>query len=268
MYDAAAGKTYRLRGKEGAMDYRFFPDPDLGPLVVSRADVERLRALVPELPREVQSRLVGLGVPVHEAVHFSREPLERAYFERVLEVGAEAASTASFIANELTGLVRAASVEDSLAGALASGDTCVPDAGSLAASLQMRAAGLLTTNALKQLVGELIRVGAAGGSATPEAVVRDLGLAVVSDGDELRAVCARVVGLDANAATVARLQAGETKLAPVLFGQCLRESGGSAQPEALWAALYDVLGMEAPPAGLRQDRTKGGKKEKKRGKAR
>lgn len=105
-FDAITGKTQRMRAKEGTVDYRFFPEPDLPPLVLEDGLVARLRQKLPELPQMTRKRLVeSYGLSLYQAVVLVGEPGAVAYFEEVAR-GREAKRVANWICNELFGLLR------------------------------------------------------------------------------------------------------------------------------------------------------------------
>jgi aspartyl-tRNA(Asn)/glutamyl-tRNA(Gln) amidotransferase subunit B len=213
------GKTVSQRSKEFAHDYRYFPEPDLPPLIFSRSWIDSVRAALPELPDAKRLRFeeeYGLGQ--YEA-NLLTETRERAnYFEAVVagatasEVQRRAKLAANWMLGDLARLQHAAGVEI---------DETPISAEHLAHLLQLVEAGRVTGTAAKQVLERMFERG-----EDAETVVRELGLETISEGAHLSEAAARV--LAANPKAVADYCAGKTEALQFLVGQFMREMRGRA----------------------------------------
>src|SRR5262249_23854984 len=102
-YDSKANETRSMRSKEDAHDYRYFPDPDLLPLVLDQAWVDGIAASLPELPDEKKARLVSAGLSAYDATVLVAERESADYFEAMLATGIEAKAAANWLNNEYFG---------------------------------------------------------------------------------------------------------------------------------------------------------------------
>ncbi|MFQ5417787.1 MAG: Asp-tRNA(Asn)/Glu-tRNA(Gln) amidotransferase subunit GatB [Myxococcota bacterium] len=225
-YDADSDRTRVLRLKEDAHDYRYFPDPDLIPLVVSSEQIETLRAELPELADEKCRRFQEQhGLSEHDARVLSASRSMGEFFEAAVA----AHGTAKAVANWLTRDVLAALGELEIE----IGDAkLTPTA--LAALIRLVDGGRTTAKSAQQLIPELVREG-----GDPEAMVRERGLEAVSDigvlGKAVDAVLAE------HPDNVARYRAGEEKVLNFLMGQVMRRTQGKANPGAVREMLIERL---------------------------
>ncbi|HVS15958.1 MAG TPA: Asp-tRNA(Asn)/Glu-tRNA(Gln) amidotransferase subunit GatB [Thermoanaerobaculia bacterium] len=225
-FDAASGSTSTLRGKEEAHDYRYFPDPDLPPVVLSAARVEALGRALPELPWSRRDRLVAeLGLGLAEASQLTTEPALTGYFEAVVGGAPQRARAASnWVRTEVLRELHARHA--GLAAALA------PER--LAELIDLVEAGKLSNSAAKQVFAEIWESG-----ERPAEAVERLGLGQVSDESRLRSWVREVV--DENPAPAAQLRAGESKVLGFLVGQVMRRSAGRADPAAARRLLEEAV---------------------------
>jgi aspartyl-tRNA(Asn)/glutamyl-tRNA(Gln) amidotransferase subunit B len=222
--------TVSQRSKEYADDYRYFPEPDLPPLVFSREQVEELRARLPELPEARRRRFLALGLSEHEASTLA-ETRERAdYFEAVASaLGGDATRAAKLAANWVLGEVgRWAN-----ATARQLSELPVPPA-ALAELIQLAEAGTITATGAKEVFD---RMAATGGS--PAGIVNEQGLAAVSGTDEVGAIVRTVVA--ANEKAVADYRAGKEAALKFLIGQVMRETRGRVNPQVAQRLLEEEL---------------------------
>jgi aspartyl-tRNA(Asn)/glutamyl-tRNA(Gln) amidotransferase subunit B len=212
-WDEARQATVVQREKESAHDYRYFPEPDLLPLAISREWVAELTDKLPELPNAKRSRLMALGLSRYDASVLVADQPTAEYFERVLKAGAEAKKAANWIINELFARMNKAgqSAEQIV-------ETRVtPEA--LAELIKLVDAGTINNNAAKKVLDAIF---AEGGQ--PTEWVHKLGLEQTRDTSAVEGVVETV--LTANAAEVARYCAGEEKVLKFLTGQVMREGKG------------------------------------------
>jgi aspartyl-tRNA(Asn)/glutamyl-tRNA(Gln) amidotransferase subunit B len=223
-FNAATGQVRALRSKEESHDYRYFPDPDLPPLVVAAAVLEEERSALPELPAAKVARLVrDLGLPAYDAEVLAADLEVAHYYESVVAGGADPKTAANWVMTE------------ALSGWNASGAFAVPAAG-LADLIGLVKDGTVSLQAAKKVFGELA---ASGGS--PREVAAKLGLVQVRDTSALEGWVTEV--LAGHPAEVSRYRAGETKLLGFLVGQVMKRSQGKADPKGVQPVLLKALSI-------------------------
>ena len=225
-YDSKANETRAMRSKEDAHDYRYFPDPDLLPLVLDEAWVKEIQATLPELPDEKKSRFVKLGLSPYDASVLVAERETADYFEAMLADGAEAKAAANWLNNEYFGRLNKAG--------LLLGDGPVP-AKANSAIVQMISAGTISGKTAKDLMDILWSEG-----GDPRAIVEARGLRQVTDTGAIEKVVDAVIA--ANPDKVEEVKA-KPKLAAWFVGQVMKQSGGKANPQAVNAILKVRLAL-------------------------
>jgi aspartyl-tRNA(Asn)/glutamyl-tRNA(Gln) amidotransferase subunit B len=230
------GTTVSQRSKEQAHDYRYFPEPDLPPVTLAAADVERIRALLPELPDARLRRFEAeYGLSPYEAGLVTDTRAKADYFERTVaparEKGAEtlghyAKQAANWITGDFARLANAANID-------------VPESNVEPADLYAMIAlvqdGTITGAIAKTVFDEMFRTG-----KPPAALVDELGLQPISGADEVDAIVERV--LAANPRPVEDFRAGKQEAIKFLVGQAMRETRGRANPATLSEILRRKLG--------------------------
>ena len=223
LFNAASGRIKQLRSKEESHDYRYFPDPDLPPLVLDEAWIAERRDTLPELPEARRSRLeLALGIPAYDARVLTSEAPVADYFESVVAAGVEPKTAANWV------------MGDVIATFNETGGFPVP-APKLAALVDLVRAGTLSHQAAKRVYVEMAR--SSGGE--PADVAERLGLVQVSDQGALATWVDEV--LATSPAEVARYRAGETKLMAFFVGQVMKRSKGKADPKAVQPVLQEKL---------------------------
>lgn len=222
LFDPDTGETRAMRTKEDAADYRYFPDPDLPPLVIGRDWVEQVRADMPELPRVMAERLVrDYGLPEYDATTVTQSPQMAAYFEAAAQACGQAKLVSNWIMGEVSRRLNAE--EKDIAQAPV-------NAAQLAALIQRISDGTISNNAAKQVMdalwaGEAV---AAEPLAQVDALIEAKGLKQMNDSGALEAIIAEV--LAANEKNVAEYRAGKEKAFNALVGQIMKASKGKANP--------------------------------------
>jgi len=230
LFDPQRGETRSMRSKEDAHDYRYFPEPDLPPLVVAPAAIEQIRRTLPELPRARAARYQReLGLSAYDASLVTGERELAEFFDSTLDLYGRGPEAAKRVANWLNGDVARLANETGLAPSA----WRLTPAG-LDAILRLADAGTIGGPGARQVLEEVFRTG-----ADPAAVVRDRGLAQVSDEAAIEAAVDRV--LAASPAEVARYRAGNAKLIGFFVGQVMKESRGKANPAVVNALLKRKL---------------------------
>lgn len=226
-WDEGRGVTATLRRKETLADYRYFPDPDLVPIVHTREQVEELRATLPELPRHARARMAAAGVSSEQAVTLVDNDLV-GWFDQAVEVDGVDGPT---VANWLTG---------ELLGACAQAEVDVHDSGLgggwIGALVAMVERGTLSNKLAKQVLA----LGVDGrGDRSPTAIAEAEGLEQVSDEGELRGIVEQVVA--DNEGTVESIRGGNDKAIGALVGQVMKATRGQADPRLTNQLLREVI---------------------------
>ncbi len=239
-WSEAAGRTVPQRGKEHAHDYRYFPEPDLPPLVLDRAWVARVGAALPELPAARRARFVAdYGLSRYDAELLVEEPAVAEYFERAAAAQPAGQRNPKALANWITGeLFRLMNQAGQAIGQ-------APIAPAQLAELNgLVAAGALNLNTAKTVFEAMFRTGRSAGE-----IVAEHGLGQVSDTDEITALVAGVMA--ANPGELATFLAGKTTVEQWFFGQVMRQLRGRGNPQVIRQALAQALAAEQ--AKIRQD---------------
>ena len=249
LFDPDTGETRAMRSKEDAADYRYFPDPDLPPLVIEQEWVERIRAEMPELPRVVASRFVSdHGLSDYDAEQLTQSPAYAAYFEAVVTAGATPKQASNWITGEVA---RRLNLEDLSIAQCPIG----PDI--LAWLLQRIRDGTISNNAAKTVFNTLwnkvvsgvvnvtlpmlaVSAGSDSGKVAVEAAIDQLGLRQMSDSSALEKIIDAV--LAASAKSVEEFRQGKEKAFNALVGQVMKASRGKANPQQVNDMLRARLG--------------------------
>ncbi|HWP64580.1 MAG TPA: Asp-tRNA(Asn)/Glu-tRNA(Gln) amidotransferase subunit GatB [Candidatus Limnocylindria bacterium] len=230
LWDADREETRSMRSKEYAHDYRYFPEPDLPPLVVDAAWVADIRARMPELPAERRARFErSLGLSAYDADVLTQRKDVADYFEAGVAAGAPPKDMANWTLTEVLRIVR----EEKLDHALVIRDWPV-SAAQLAGLIRLVADGTINRNTAKALLPKL-----RGTSQDPAALVAAEGLGQVSDRGALEAVVADVIARCPE--QVAQFKAGKEKVLGFLVGQVMKASGGKAAPQVVQELLRTKL---------------------------
>jgi len=235
LFDPDTGETRAMRTKEDAADYRYFPDPDLPPLVIAREWVEDVRAHMSELPRVMAARLVTqYGLPDYDATTLTQSQAMAAYFEAVVQACQQPKLASNWIMGEVSR--RLNSGELSL-------EQLPVSASQLGALITRIGDNTLSNNAAKQ-VFDALWTGEASASlsalAQVDALIEAKGLKQMNDSSALEAIVDEV--LAANADNVAQVKAGKDKAFNALVGQVMKASKGKANPQQVNAVLKARLG--------------------------
>ncbi|HET8540256.1 MAG TPA: Asp-tRNA(Asn)/Glu-tRNA(Gln) amidotransferase subunit GatB [Anaeromyxobacter sp.] len=231
LFDPERGETRSMRSKEEAHDYRYFPEPDLPPVVVSGALLERVRRELPELPRARAARYrAELGLSAYDAGLLVADKGTADFFDAALAAYGRGPDAAKKVANWTNGEV--ARLANELGEEPARWKL---SPAKLAAVLKLIDGGTIGGPGAKQVVEEVFRTG-----GEPEEIVRAKGLAQVSDTAALEAAVDRV--LAASPAEVERYRGGNRKLMGFFVGQVMKETKGKANPAVVNALLARKLG--------------------------
>ena len=226
LFDSAAGRTLSMRSKEEAHDYRYFPEPDLPPLVVDEARIAQVRASMPELPEARRARLVAqYGLPEYDAGVLTQSAGLADFFEAVAGQSGNAKAASNWVMGEVLRTLKERGV--ALTGIALTADA-------LAGLIALIDKGLISSSIAKDVFAKMLDSGEGA-----EAIVAREGLAQIGDEAALLAIVQAVV--DRNADAVAQYRAGKMQTFGFLVGQVMKDSGGKANPKVANQLLRRVL---------------------------
>ncbi len=217
LWDESAQSTRSMRMKEGSSDYRYFPEPDLGPIEVSPAQQEAWRKELPELPRSKRHRYQDdLGLSPYDARVITDDRATTEYFEATIAAGAPAKPAANWIMGDLGAYLNANN-------GMAITDLKVTPA-ILAELVSLIEDGTISNKIGKDMLPELLE---SGGS--PKAIVEKKGLVQISDPAVIEAAIDELIVAFPN--ELAQFKGGKTKMLGFFVGQVLKKTGGKADPK-------------------------------------
>ena len=224
LFDPEKGETRSMRGKEDAADYRYFPDPDLLPLIITNEMMEKY-SLIPELPDEKKARFVNeFGLKAYDASVITASLEMAKYFDEMMEEGINGKNATTWLTVELLGrLKEGVSIEDSPVSSK-----------TLAAIVKRIEDNTTSGKAAKEVLDYLME-----NESDVDSVIEKLGLKQVSDDGALLAIIDAI--LAANADKVAEYRSGKDKLFGFFVGQTMKESKGSANPNRVNDLLKERL---------------------------
>ncbi|MNZ60349.1 Aspartyl/glutamyl-tRNA(Asn/Gln) amidotransferase subunit B [compost metagenome] len=225
-WDEAQGKTFSMRGKEEAHDYRYFPDPDLVSIHIDEAWKERIRASIPELPDARKVRYASqYGLPDYDAGVITSSKAVADLFESSLEYTSDAKSVSNWIMGDLLGYLNSNGLE--LADVKLTGQ-------GLGEMINLIEKGTISTKIAKTVFKEMLQSG-----KLPGQIVEEQGLVQISDEGAILAIVQEVVAN--NPASVQDYKAGKDKAIGFLVGQVMKQSKGKANPGLANKLLVEVL---------------------------
>jgi aspartyl-tRNA(Asn)/glutamyl-tRNA(Gln) amidotransferase subunit B len=219
LYNVATGETAGMRSKEHAHDYRYFPEPDLVPLRVSDAWLERIRKAMPELPADKRRRFVeSYGLREYDAQVLTATRAISDYFEKAAAVSGDHRGTANWVTGELM------SMPDGF-------DKITPEAtGTLVRKINK---GEISGKMAKDILAKMYETG-----QSPEEIIEREGLRQISDTGALEKIVDDVIA--ANPKQLEQYKAGKTTVIGYFVGQVMKSSKGQANP----AAVNELLKMK------------------------
>ncbi|MDX6622468.1 MAG: aspartyl-tRNA(Asn)/glutamyl-tRNA(Gln) amidotransferase subunit [Solirubrobacterales bacterium] len=230
-FDPRSGELTSLRSKEEAHDYRYFPEPDLVPIVPTEEMLRAAREALPELPAARIARYEGDGLSTDVATVLATDPETAAYFERTAEAasGLEARVVANWVTGELAAALRAADAEGGAAGS-----KVTPEA--LAALVALVAEKKISHGSGKIVLSALV-----GEGGDPAAIVEREGLAqMAADDGELEAIVAAAIAANPDAAE--KIREGNDKAIGAIVGHVMRETKGRADGGQVNRLIQQQLG--------------------------
>jgi len=227
LFDPGRGETRSMRSKEEAHDYRYFPDPDLVPLVLDPAWIEAIRVTLPELPDARRARFeTQYGLSHYDAGVLTTDVARADYFER-----AAAGRDAKLVANTVTNAVLSHLAKDGLEI-----EDCPVPPEDVAGLVALQEDGVISTKIAKEVFEHMW-----AGEGTPAAIVKARGLRQVSDSGELEALIDRLIRANPGQAEAVK---AKPQAVGWFVGQVMRETGGKANPASVNALLRAKLGLD------------------------
>ncbi|MBP2649908.1 MAG: gatB [Firmicutes bacterium] len=225
-WDDAKGVTLTMRNKEQAEDYRYFPEPDLVPIVVDPVWVEEVRKNLPELPEARKARLMNdYGLSSYDAEMITTSRAMADYYDAAVAAGADAKLAANWLMGE---------VSRSLNNAAQSIESCPVTPEKLAGLIALIAKGTISGKIAKTVLEGMWSSG-----KDAAAIVQEEGLVQISNEGEIIAIVERI--LAANPQSVADFKAGKEKAIGFLVGQVMKETKGRANPEVVNKLLRERM---------------------------
>jgi aspartyl-tRNA(Asn)/glutamyl-tRNA(Gln) amidotransferase subunit B len=225
-YNADRRETYLLRDKENEAGYRYFPEPDLPPLVLDEVLAAEVLAALPELPEAKRRRFVeALGLTPYAAGVMTGHPRIAAFFEEAALLHGDPVKVANFIQAEV--------LRDTRTSGLLATFPVTPS--QVAALLRLVDDGTISGKQAKEVHAAMI-----GTAETPLAIVRERGMAVIRDEAAIERIAAEVIA--ANPKQAAAYRGGKSALLGFFVGQVMKQTGGSASPAVVNDVLRRLLG--------------------------
>lgn len=224
-WDSAKGRTVPMRSKEEAHDYRYFPEPDLPPVIIAEGTVDIIRGSLPEMPQQKAARFINeyqLTESETEILVGDKQLSE--YYESVIKEGAAPKAAANWVLGDLLRMLNE--------GAIPSGGIPVK-AFYLFRLISLIEAGRISNTAAKEVFREMFTSGRA-----PEEIIEDKGLSQISSGEDLIRMIRQV--LSDNPQAVAEFRNGKAQIAGYLVGLVMKASKGKANPKM----VRELLGSE------------------------
>jgi aspartyl-tRNA(Asn)/glutamyl-tRNA(Gln) amidotransferase subunit B len=226
LYDSTKGVTFSMRSKEEAHDYRYFPEPDLVPVIVSKESIENIGKTIPELPDVKRERFVkDYGLPEYDADMLTQSRSMAAYYEDTVKLSGQPKVVSNWMMGELMRLlnIEGREIED-----------CPIKPDRLAEMLKMISDGVISTKIAKTVFEVMYKTG-----KDAETVVREEGLVQVSDTGAIETIIEEVI--KANPGQTADYRAGKEKLFGFFVGQVMKASKGKANPDLVNQLLKKKL---------------------------
>ncbi|HRO83078.1 MAG TPA: Asp-tRNA(Asn)/Glu-tRNA(Gln) amidotransferase subunit GatB [Alicycliphilus denitrificans] len=217
LFDPDTGETRAMRTKEDAADYRYFPDPDLPPLVIAPEWVEQVKAAMPELPRAMAARFVQqYGLPEYDATTLTQSQAMAAYFEDAAKACGAPKLASNWVMGEISRRLNTEEIGM---------DAVKVSSRQLAALIGRIGDGTVSNNAARQVFEALW----SGEGSDVDAVIEAKGLKQMNDSGALEKIIDEVIA--ANPANVEQYKAGKDKAFNALVGQVMKASKGKANPQ-------------------------------------
>jgi len=223
-FDSNKGTTYEQRRKEEAADYRYFPEPDVPPISLSKTEIENIKSKISELPKAKQEKFISAGIRADVAEKLVRQPHLAEYLETSNELKHD---LAVFISEEVSRAIAEKEIS------FEQYREKVPVT-KIADLLNLVAEGIISKTVAKEIFAEMIESG-----KSPVDIIKEKGLEQVSDSADLQAVINQIV--KENPDLVEKYRAGKTQVMGFFVGKIMQSTGGRANPQVLNKLLKEEL---------------------------
>jgi len=228
LWDASQGLTHSMRGKEEAHDYRYFPEPDLVPIVISDAWEEEIRGSLPELPMEKRTRFISTyNIPPYDAGVLTASRALADYYEEVVRLCKSPKIASNWVMGDFLAYLNEAKLEIE--------ESPIPPA-ALAELIGIIGDGTISGKIAKEVFEEMWQSG-----KQPKEIVEEKGLVQITDTGELEKIVEGV--LEANQKQLEQYRAGKDQLFGFFVGQTMKATGGKANPKIVNELLKKKLSM-------------------------
>jgi aspartyl-tRNA(Asn)/glutamyl-tRNA(Gln) amidotransferase subunit B len=232
LWDSSRGITESMRGKEEAHDYRYFPEPDLVPIIVDQKWIDIIKTSLPELPDIKRERFVSeYGLPANDADILTSDKSTAEFFEEAVKKGADPKNTSNWIMTGVFNYIKEHGKENI-------NETLLKPIHLVSLSGLVETAIVSGTMAKGTILYEMLDTG-----KMPEEIIKEKGLVQISDSGEIEKVIDDVIAK--NPAEVERFKAGEEKLTGFFVGQVMKITKGKANPQIVNELLKKKL-MQQP----------------------
>lgn len=232
-WDNGKGKTVPMRSKEDAHDYRYFPEPDLVPIIIKQEQIDTIKSTLPEMPDEKKVRFISqYGLTEKEVDIIVDDKALSSFYEEAVGLGGNPKTVSNWLLGDILRLLKNAPGADEENGSL---DQIIPvSAKALCELLALIEGGKISNTAGKEVFEEMFNTGKGA-----EEVVAAKGLSQISDSSELEKIVIEI--LDNNPQSIQDFAAGKTQAAGFLMGQVMKASKGKANPKVVKEILDSHL---------------------------
>ena len=223
-WDDAAGKSYEMRSKEEAHDYRYFPEPDLVPIVIDKEWIERIKSELPELPAARKARYISdFELPAYDAWFITSSRKLADFFEATIDEGAAPKAVSNWIMSDISKIMRENELDE------------IPfKPVYLAKMISLIDKGTISNTAGKKVLNALFEE-----EKDPEIIAKEKNLIQVNDEGALIPIIQKI--LDDNPQSVADFKAGKEKAMGFIVGQAMRASKGAANPQIINKLVRELM---------------------------
>lgn len=225
LWDDNSGETRSMRGKEDAHDYRYFPEPDLMPLEISKEWVDGIKEKMPELPTEKRARYMSLGLSEYDAGIIVEQMEIALFFDEVIKLGANVKTSVNFLMGEISAYLK----EEKIG---ISETKLTPE--NLVELINLIEKGTISNNIGKQIIFTMLKEGTSASQ-----IVEKQGLSQISDEGAIKEIVQKVI--ESNQEQVDAFKAGKTQLLGFFVGQVMKETKGRANPKTVNDLLKEFL---------------------------
>ena len=225
-FDDVKGVGYAMRSKEDAQDYRYFPEPDLAPIVLSDEYINNIKDNLPEMPHIKKERYVSeYGLPEYDAEILTSSKKTANFFEKTNSICNNPKSVSNWLMGDFARLLNEKEIEI---------DESKVTEENLASLIMLIDKGTISSKIAKQIFEEMFETG-----EKAEDIVNKKGLVQISDEGAIKEICQKIV--DANPQSIADYKAGKDRAIGFLVGQIMKETKGKANPQIVNKLLLEII---------------------------